>query len=112
MYTSSNHTDGDFDINLQLPDGHIIQGFRYYWNDTDADSTTARLWKFNGLGATSSLLAISSTGDTGYGQNYVALTGGDHVVDNTTGSYILRFDGSGTGFTQRMCGVRLFMTQP
>ncbi len=111
MYTSNNLQDGDLDINLQLPDGHTLLGFRYYWNDTDAGSSTARLWKFDGLGGTTNLLNITSTGDTGFGSFYTALTGGDHVIDNSTGAYVIRFDG-GAGNTQEMCAVRLFIASP
>ena len=111
MYTSNSLVDGDLDINLQLPDGHTLLGFRYYWSDTDAGSSDATLYKFNGLGSVTNLLNIASTGDTGFGSLYENLSGGDHVIDNSTGAYVIRFDG-GSGNTQEMCGVRLFFESP
>ena len=112
MYTSSSHTDGDFDVNLQLPDGHSINGFRYFWNDTDTGFSTARLWKFNGAGGVIDLLSISSTGDTGFGSAFDTVVNYPHVIDNTTGSYVIRFTGSGSGSTQEICGVRLAIVAP
>lgn len=101
-----------FDVNLQLPDGHLIRGYRYYYYDGSASSSNTILFQFHGDGTFTSIHDIVSSGDTGYGNIYEVLSGGNHVVNNANGAYVIRFNSSEAGNNQRLCGVRLFMDQP
>lgn len=106
----------DLDVAVQIPDGHQINGFRYYWydNDTNAD-TRAYLYKFSDTGSVMSLgsaTTVTSTDTSGYGSAYQQLedSNGDfapHTVDNSTGSYVIRFYSRETDNKIRMCGVRI-----
>ncbi len=112
MYQNSTISDGDFDMNLQLPDGHFIRGYRYFWNDTTASSSNAALFQFDGQGGLTVLENHSSTGDTGFGSFFEDFPGGDILVDNTAGAYVIRFNSSENGPGQEMCGVRFVMVAP
>lgn len=112
MHQNNSIANGDLDVNLQLPDGHSIRGYRYYWYDSSASSSNAILFQLDGQGGLTTLDNYESTGDTGYGSEYNNLTGGDHVVNNTNGAYVIRFNSNEDGNTQRMCGVRIAMVAP
>lgn len=104
------------DVAVQVPDGHQINGFRYYWydNDTNAD-TRAFLFKFNDTGSVISLgstTTVISTDTSGYGSAFQQLEDSSgnfapHTVDNSTGSYVIRFYSRETDNKIRMCGVRI-----
>ena len=112
VYQKNHINNGDLDINLQLPDGHIIYGLRYYFNDTSTLSSNVLLLKFNGQGGSTTLQNLSSTGDTGFGSIYQGILDGAHVVDNSNGSYVIRFNSHEDGISQKMCAVRLFLGAP
>ena len=101
--------DGDLDVNVQLPDGHQVLGFRYYWNDNSASSSSAILWQFDGLGSVNNFGTNTSTGDTGTGSFYLDLSADNIIVNNAAGSYTIRFNSNENGSAQEMCAVRLFM---
>lgn len=101
--------NGDFDVNLQLPDGHQILGYRYYWFDVSASSSRASLFQFDGAGGTTLLGNNDSTGDSGFGESYLNLLADNIIVNNYNGSYTIRFNSNEDGNDQRMCAVRLFM---
>lgn len=107
--------NGYFDMPLQIPDGHAIIGFRYYWYDNDNSAiSNANLFKFNGAGTIDGLLTIESTDTSGYGDNYATIKNSSgvaeaHTVNNFTGSYVIRFYAGGTDNNTRICGVRLFI---
>lgn len=103
--------DGDFDLDIQVPDGHEIQGIRYYFYDNSAGSSALASFKFDGEGGLTLLDSILSTGDTGYGNIYQAFTT-PHVVDNITGHLVLRFNSNEDGNDQRLCGARIFIEKP
>lgn len=112
MSQNNSILNGDLDVNLQLPDGHSIRGYRYYWYDTSASSSAASLFQMDGQGGFTLIDSYDSTGDTGYGSFYSNLTDGDHVVNNTNGAYVIRFNSNENGSGQRMCGVRIAMVAP
>ncbi|KAA3638312.1 MAG: hypothetical protein DWP95_12915 [Proteobacteria bacterium] len=103
-----NSPSGFYDLQLQLPDGHEIHGFRYYFYDSSAASSTAYLYTVDNSGIFSSELTIVSTGDTGYGSVYAGLPT-TTLVDNYNYTYSIRFYSGETGGNQEICGVRLFM---
>lgn len=100
------------DVSLQLPDGHSIRGFRYFWDDNSAGSTAAVLFDFDGAGGFTNIHRVDSTGDTGFGSDYQNLAGGDVVVDNWNNAYTIRFTTNEGNSSQRMCGVRIAMVAP
>lgn len=106
---SAGQSNGDFDINVQLPDGHQILGFRYYWYDASASDSRASLFQFDGLGSLTLFGNNDSTGDTGFGEFYLDLSGDNIIVDNFSGSYTIRLNSNEDGNNQRVCAVRLFM---
>ena len=107
-----NSATGSLDASLQLPDGHTIRGFRYYWDDASASSTSAAMITYDGAGGFTTLNTIQSTGDTGFDSVYENLPGGDVVVNNATTAYSFRFFNSEAGSAQKMCGVRVAMVAP
>lgn len=110
-------TSGDryFDMPLQIPDGHAIYGFRYYWYDNDNSAiSNAALLKYNGEGDVETLLTVVSTDTSGYGNSYDDIQNSSgvaepHTVNNRTGSYVIRFSSDGTDEKIKICGVRLFI---
>jgi hypothetical protein len=102
-------TGANFDVNVHLPDGHIINGFRYYYDDSSASSSIATLYQMDGRGGITLMNTVTSTGDTGYGSLYETLPDGDHVVNNANGAYVIRFSSNEVGSTQKVCGVRFQM---
>lgn len=108
---------GHFEMPLQIPDGHAIKGFRYYWYDNDHNTSSfsyAGLIKFDGAGDVTELLNIRSTNTSDYGSFYAVIQDSNgnaepHTVDNDTGSYVIRFYSGGTDNKIRMCGVRLYI---
>ena len=106
---SGTASNGDFDLDLQLPDGHQIEGYRYYWYDDNASSSQVQLFKFDGSGGITFWDANVSTGDTGYGNEYLNLFSENIIIDNSTGYYVFRFSTNEEGNNQRMCGVRLYI---
>ncbi len=107
---SDQEPQGDFDLDLQIPDGHQIISFRYYFYDGDQSASSAQLYKFNGQGGSTPIDQAVSTGNSGYG-NVLNTLGGtlNHIVDNSTGYYVLRFQAFAAGTSQRMCGVRFYI---
>lgn len=105
---SAGHADGDFDLNLQLPDGHEIIGMRFYYNDTNETSdVSARLAKFDGGGGATSIIYIKPSTSAGYGSTYLGNI--NHIVTNNDGYYIIRFNLESNDATNEVCGVRLFI---
>lgn len=101
-------SSGYYDLQLQMPDGHEIKGFRYYYSDSSASSSTAFLYTIDNTGTFSNELSITSTGDTGYGAIYASMPA-TTLVDNFNYRYGIRFSTGETGSNQIICGVRLWM---
>jgi hypothetical protein len=101
-------SSGYYDLQLQMPDGHEINGFRYYYSDSSASSSTAFLYTIDNTGTFSNELSITSTGDTGYGTIYASMPA-TTLVDNFNYRYGIRFSTGETGSNQKICGVRLWM---
>lgn len=99
----------NFDLQLQIPIGHEIRGFRFYYYDDNASSSTAQLYTINiGDGSYTSELLTNSVGDGGYNNHYTSLSPNYLLV---TGSrrYSLRLGSNEQGSNQRLCGVRLLI---
>lgn len=97
-----------YELQLQMPDDHQLIGFRYYYSDSSASSSTAFLYTIDNTGTFSNELSITSTGDTGYGAIYASMPA-TTLVDNFNYRYTLRFYSSENSSNQEICGVRLFM---
>lgn len=97
-----------YELQLQMPDGHEIIGFRYYYSDSNASSSTAFLYTVDNTGSKTDELSISSTGNAGYGSVY-NVTPATMLVDNANYRYNIRMYSSENGSNQKICGVRLYM---
>ncbi|WP_223789066.1 hypothetical protein [Marinicella meishanensis] len=96
------------DQNLNLPSGHSIGLMRFYYVDSTAsDTTQAILFQMNGDGTFTSIDSVVSSTDTGAGSDFTTFT---HVVDNTAGALIVRFEGVDDNLIEA-CGVR-FVVNP
>lgn len=100
-----------FDMSVQIPDGHRIRGFRYYWYDNDSSAnSTANLFKFDDNGDPVMLSSQQVSADSsGYGNAYNGFST-PHTVNNSDGSYVIRFETTTANANIRMCGVRLFIS--
>lgn len=106
--SASSNIDGGFDFNLNIPDGHMIDGVRFYFNDTNAVSdVVAYIFKFDGAGGATTIYSDFSETDIGFANIYDGTV--DHVVNNTTGAYVLRFTTEANDNTNVVCGARLFI---
>ncbi|KAA3638314.1 MAG: hypothetical protein DWP95_12925 [Proteobacteria bacterium] len=104
-----NNLSGAYDVNLHLPDGHEILGYRYFFEDGTAGSSRTYLYAMHGDGTLTQLHSIQSTGNANtYSSVYQGLPT-QHFVNNAENFYVLRFESSEIGDDQEMCGARLFL---
>jgi len=96
------------DQNLNLPSGHSIGLMRFFWNDSSAANTTQGiLYQMNGDGSFTLIDSVASNTDTGPNSDFTTFT---HVVDNTAGALIVRFQAVDNSQVSA-CGVR-FVVNP
>jgi len=96
--------NGEWDTDIQIPEGHTVGGARFYYYDGDAGVDRASVFTFPGDGSLTLELNLDSVGDTGFGSVFDTLT----VPANYSAYAIgLRFGMAATGSLHRACGVRL-----
>lgn len=104
---NSNVGDSWFTIDVQLPDGAVVDFLRVYYYDNDPTyDINSELWAFDGAGGTNLVADADSTGTPGYSS-----TGSDffnHPVDNINESLVIvvSIEG-GIGPNLKLCGYRL-----
>lgn len=111
LRNSGGGVDGDFDLEVQLPQGAQITGMRYYWYDEDPLATTATLFTADGEGSINFLGSVASSG-TGFGNGAVGVS---HTIDNAAEHIGVRFDlgeFDGVPSDLRACRVRLTYIPP
>ncbi|MCX7545296.1 hypothetical protein [Marinicella gelatinilytica] len=103
---------GLFDVNIQLPGGHRINGIRYFYDDNSASSNSqVTLYRINqNTGTYSSLQSVTSSGSAGVYTSHYENISTPHFIDNANYAYVLRFQPGSPGIDQIMCGARLNMT--
>lgn len=94
---------------LELPDDAMINGVRLYYYSTDASSNvTAGVTRYNGAGTFTDLVFETSSGSTGYTDEYFGLST-PKLVDNYSESLALV---ASTDTGTRFCGMRVFYDTP
>jgi len=96
--------DGEWDVDIQIPEGHTIGGIRYFYYDSVSENSMLKVYTFGGDGTVTLEFSISSSGDTGYGSDFDTLTVPANYADY---SIALRFSMGITGSAHRACGARL-----
>lgn len=96
-----------FTIDLQVPDGAIIDFLRVYFRDFSNNyNINSELWAFDGVGGATQIAEADSSGAPGYGS---AGSGPfTHTVDNKSESLVLiaSIEG-GVGSALELCGTRI-----
>ena len=102
---------GFMETNIHIPDGHRINGIRYYYRDGDAENSSASIYRAPSGGSFSTIVTNVSDGETGtYVSRYESAPTA-HFVNNASNAYVVRFTASTTGTGQQMCGARINITK-
>ena len=98
---------------LLLPDGALLQGFRFYYYDNHASHMTAALKRNNHphVGSGQELATVQSSGAAGYGDAYVSV-GTPIVIDNRSYNYEVEVVSLGATTDLRLMGVRIYYSTP
>ena len=98
---------------LLLPDGALLQGFRFYYYDNHASHMTAALKRNNHphVGSGQELATVQSSGAAGYGDAYVSV-GTPIVIDNRSYNYEVEVVSLGAATDLRLMGVRIYYSTP
>lgn len=103
----SNVGDSWFTIDIQVPEGAIIDFMRvYYYDNSGTYDINSELWAFDGAGGTTLIAEADSTGAPGYstaGSGFFS-----HTVDNLNESLVVVASiQGGVGSDLQLCGIRL-----
>ena len=104
--------DGWFTLDLQIPNGSVIDYMRAYYFDNDASiDVNTELWAFDGEGGTTLIAEADSMGSPGFGSagsdffSYVVNTGGESLA-------VLAYIPGGAGSNLKFCGIRIRYQAP
>lgn len=101
--------NGAITTDIQIPDGASILGVRYFFANTDAThSVDVTITTFDGASNFTDLVLGSSPAQSGFGDQYAALTT-PAIVDNLNKSYVIQAYPTGT---PTFCGARVFYSVP
>lgn len=105
---NSSSNSKQYHIQLQIPSGHEIKGFRYYYYDNSTDKTFASLYTIDFDGSYSDKQVVYSSGNSGYGSIYKSLPEKLFAYNfrYKLGVRFVTYDGTSN---QRFCGVRLWI---
>lgn len=103
----TNVGDSWFTVDLQVPDGAIIDFLRVYYYDNDGTyNINSELWAFDGAGGTTLIAEADSSGTPGYssaGSGFFS-----HTVDNLNESLVVVASiQGGVGSDLALCGIRI-----
>jgi hypothetical protein len=103
--------DSWFTMDVQIPDGAVIEFLRLYYYDGSTSDVLSELWSFDGAGGLTRIAEADSTGAAGYG------TAGSgffsHTVSNLNESLVVVVSiQGGVGADLTACGVRLRYQMP
>ena len=107
MQRNTNVGDSWFTVDLQVPNGALLDYLRVYYYDNNATyDIHSELWVFDSAGGTSLIAEADSSGTPGY-----SLAGSDffaHTVDNTNETLVIVASiQGGVGSTLALCGARV-----
>lgn len=107
MQRDANVGDSWFTVDLQMPEGAVIDYLRVYYYDNDNNyDINSELWAFDGAGGTTLIAEADSSGAPGYssaGSDFFS-----HPVDNLneTLAVVTSIQG-GVGADLQLCGIRV-----
>jgi hypothetical protein len=107
IWQSIDYPGGYFTVDLQLPQGALVNGFRVYFKDnSQAFNAHAWIYAYDGQGGSSELAHISSDGTPGYGSAGQVVD--DYEVNNKGESLaiVAGLEGA-TDDSLMLCGVRV-----
>ncbi len=106
MYRAANVGDTQFYVDLQMPDGAIIDYLRVYYEDDSAThNARVELYSFDGQGGYTEIASATGIGSPGYGS--AGIGGFSHEVDNVNESLVVLAGLPSSNDTLAFCGVRL-----
>jgi hypothetical protein len=107
MQRDSNVGDSWFTVDLQVPNGALLDFLRVYYYDNDATyNINSELWAFDSAGGTTMIAEADSSGTPGYssaGSDFF-----EHTVDNLNETLVIVASiQGGVGNTLALCGIRV-----
>ena len=104
---NSNTGDSWFSMDLQVPDGAILDFMRVYYYDNDVNyDINSELWAFDGAGGTTLIAQADSNGALGYSSTLSDMF--NHTVDSINESLVIVASiQGGIGSNLKLCGVRV-----
>ena len=107
LQRNSNTGDSWFTIDLQMPEGAIIDFLRlYYYDNNGTYDINSELWAFDGAGGTTLIAEADSSGAPGYSSASSGFF--SHTVDNINESLVIVASiQGGVGPDLKLCGIRL-----
>ena len=99
-------SDQVFTLQIHLPQGAIIHWLRLYFYDSNpTDNSYAWITVYDGAGNVTDLVTVNSTGAAGYGESLSPQI--DHIVDNSTYTYVLNWRPVALDGRMRLMGMRV-----
>lgn len=107
MQSDSNVGDSWFTVDLQVPNGALLDFLRVYYYDNNATyNINSELWAFDSAGGTSLIAEADSSGTPGYSSAGSGFF--DHTVDNLNETLVIVASiQGGVGNTLALCGIRV-----
>jgi hypothetical protein len=104
---NSNVGDSWFTLDLQLPNGAVIDFMRvYYYDDSSTYDINSELWAFDGAGGTTLIAEADSTENPGFSASGSGFF--THTVDNLNESLVIVASiQGGVGADVQLCAVRV-----
>jgi len=107
MQRDSNVGDSWFTVDLQVPNGALLDYLRVYYYDNNATyDINSELWAFDSAGGTTMIAEADSSGTPGYssaGSDFF-----DHTVNNVDETLVVVASiQGGVGNTLALCGIRV-----
>ena len=103
--------NGVYSAGLHLPQGARIDHLYLAFYDTAPENGTGSIVRFNNTGSSGWVVYVASNGNGGYGTSISPLAG--EVVDNSTYSYALQWQGQASaGTALRVCGIKVYYRVP
>ena len=99
-----------FTLHLDVPHGARIDYLRLFFYDASSANSRAWITSYNAQGVTTDLVAVNSSGSSGYGTILSAYLG--HIVDTANHAYVLNWQANQLGKSMRLCGLRVAYRVP
>ncbi len=110
FYASAGNTSRVFNTGVYLPQGSLVRGMRFYYDDTSGSDSTAWFSVYDLYGDLVQEWSVTSAGTTGNGFNDTTLI--SHTIDYSLYSYAINWRSYVLGSTMQNCGFRIFYEPP